>query len=313
MVPKPAGKTISGIQRNGVAVGSVSKTIKGQDYAVFAGLAGNYVISFGADAQAPTLYSTLPASGAANVAIATTVRGTFSEAMDPTTITAATFQLAGPGGALVPASVAYETTTNTAVLTPSSALAAGTTYSATVLGGGGGVKDTAGNSLASNYSWSFTTGAGQSGGIIGYNGNGPAIDYVSDSQGSYINLSRFQASANLNVPAIYARVLAITGAYKCAIYSDNNGTPAALLKGSVEVSNPSTGWQTFTLSSPQAITAGQYYWLAIWSSVRGTSAGIYMEATGGTTRWSGALTYGGWPNPVSTTGGASYKYCIYAQ
>ncbi|MBI5578298.1 MAG: hypothetical protein HY895_04025, partial [Deltaproteobacteria bacterium] len=46
MLPKPSGKSISGIQRDGVSVGSVSKVVKGQDYAVFTATAGNYVVTF---------------------------------------------------------------------------------------------------------------------------------------------------------------------------------------------------------------------------------------------------------------------------
>jgi hypothetical protein len=49
MVPKPSGKSISGILRNGVTVGYVSKVVKGQDYAVFPAIAGNYVVTFSGD------------------------------------------------------------------------------------------------------------------------------------------------------------------------------------------------------------------------------------------------------------------------
>ena len=45
----------------------------------------------------------------------------------------------------------------TAVLTPSSSLAGGTIHTATVVGGSAGVKDLAGNALASNVTFSFTT------------------------------------------------------------------------------------------------------------------------------------------------------------
>ena len=42
---------------------------------------------------------------------------------------------------------------------PQSALAYGATYTATVKGGSGGVTDVAGNALAADVSWSFTTEA----------------------------------------------------------------------------------------------------------------------------------------------------------
>ena len=49
MVPKPSGKSISGIRRDGVAVGYDSKVVKGQDYAVFPAITGNYVVTFTGD------------------------------------------------------------------------------------------------------------------------------------------------------------------------------------------------------------------------------------------------------------------------
>ena len=49
---------------------------------------------------------------------------------------------------------------STATLTPSAALEASTSYTATVKGGASGVKDLAGNALAADSSWSFTTGTG---------------------------------------------------------------------------------------------------------------------------------------------------------
>jgi hypothetical protein len=57
----------------------------------------------------------------------------------------------------VSATVAYDPTTKTATLTPGAALEAGVTYTATVMGGSGGVKDVAGNALAADTTRSFTT------------------------------------------------------------------------------------------------------------------------------------------------------------
>ena len=164
-----------------------------------------------------------------------------------------------------------------------------------------------------NHTISASFTASTTGGIIGYNGAGTQTDTISDTRGSYIHATRFLANANLSVTTIKAKVLSITGKYKCAIYSDNGGRPQNLLKESSEVTNPATGWQTFNLTSAQSIQNGTYYWLAIWSSLRSTSAGIYCDATGATTRWTNARTYGVWPSPVTTTGGNSYRFCIYAE
>jgi hypothetical protein len=80
--------------------------------------------------------------------------------MDPTTITTSTFQLRNNAtSALVPATVAFDTASFIATLTPNSPLAASTVYNASVTGGSAGVKDLTGNPLAANFNWSFTTGA----------------------------------------------------------------------------------------------------------------------------------------------------------
>src|SRR5439155_25334134 len=111
------------------------------------------------DTTPPTVTSVTPASGATGVNTSTTVTATFSEAMNASTITTGTFVLRN-GASVVTSTVSYNSNTNVATLTPSAALAASTTYTATITGGASGVKDVSGNALASNFVWSFTTGAG---------------------------------------------------------------------------------------------------------------------------------------------------------
>lgn len=121
-------------------------------------LASNFVWTFttGAnpDTVAPTVTSTDPANNATGVALNKKIAATFSEAMDPLTITTANVALTSPGPVSVSGSVAYVGTTLT--FTPNSLLAPNTTFTATI---GTGVKDLAGNSLASAKVWTFTTGA----------------------------------------------------------------------------------------------------------------------------------------------------------
>ena len=123
-------------------------------------LVTNYVWTFttGAapDTTPPTVVSTIPVSAATGVPINQAVSATFSKAMDPLTLTTATFQLTGPGGSLIAGTVAYDPTNFIATLTPSASLTDNTTYTATVTTG---ETDLAGNALASNYVWTFTTAA----------------------------------------------------------------------------------------------------------------------------------------------------------
>ncbi|MFC0485625.1 CBM96 family carbohydrate-binding protein [Pseudarthrobacter scleromae] len=115
------------------------------------------------DTAAPTVTGTSPADGATGTAVSTNVTATFSEAMNTSTITSDTFTLK-TGTTAVSAAVTYSGTGNTATLNPGTDLAAGTTYTATVKGGSTGVKDAAGNALASDKTWSFTTAAASGGG-----------------------------------------------------------------------------------------------------------------------------------------------------
>jgi hypothetical protein len=108
------------------------------------------------DTTPPTVSSVVPADGATNVQGRGAVSATFSEAINPTTVTASSFTVHDASGNAVAATVSSSGSTVT--LTPSAPLAGRTTYTATLAGGSGGIEDLAGNSLAADDAWSFTTG-----------------------------------------------------------------------------------------------------------------------------------------------------------
>ena len=113
-----------------------------------------------ADTTPPTVATVTPQAQAAGVALTSNIEATFSEAMDPTTISGSTFTLTKQGATTpVAAALSYDSATKKATLDPSTNLQTGATYTATVKGGSGGVKDLAGNPLAQNKTWSFTTSA----------------------------------------------------------------------------------------------------------------------------------------------------------
>ncbi|TXT38462.1 MAG: hypothetical protein FD135_2858, partial [Comamonadaceae bacterium] len=117
-------------------------------------MAVDYVWSWttaAADTTAPLVTLVNPADLATGVATSTAVNASFNEAMDPLTLNNANFTLAGVAG-----SVSFNTLSKIATFTPNAALTAGTTYTATV---STGVADLAGNKLAVNKVWSFTTAA----------------------------------------------------------------------------------------------------------------------------------------------------------
>jgi hypothetical protein len=114
-----------------------------------------------ADVLAPTVLNSNPVNTALGVCVNKTISATFSEPMDPLTITSATFTLAVTAGAPVPGVIAYDAQTRIATFNPGADLTGtpATNYTATLRGGSTGVKDLAGNALATDSVTQFTTNA----------------------------------------------------------------------------------------------------------------------------------------------------------
>ncbi len=133
-----------------------------------------YVWRFGTgvvpDTTRPMISLTVPATSSPGpttaVATNTAITALFTEDMAPTSISSTSFTLTCAAPCVSPAgSVSYVVGNRTAIFTPVAALAANTTYTATVTTA---ATDLAGNALAgnqaalpaaSNYLWSFTTAA----------------------------------------------------------------------------------------------------------------------------------------------------------
>ncbi|MCW5920770.1 MAG: DUF4082 domain-containing protein [Saprospiraceae bacterium] len=115
----------------------------------------------GPDETPPTVSSTVPGAGASGVNINANVSATFNEAIDPATVNSNTVELLDPSNMSVPATISYNVGTRTAIIDPISALEYSTTYTARIVGGGTDprIKDLAGNALAADYTWTFTTSA----------------------------------------------------------------------------------------------------------------------------------------------------------
>jgi hypothetical protein len=99
----------------------------------------------------PTVISAVPANGSIGVVVSSPVSLTFSEPVDPTTFTSSTFTLYS---GVTPVSGTVSVSGAIATFTPSIPLATNTSYTATV---SGNVRDLSGNTLGSNYSWTFQT------------------------------------------------------------------------------------------------------------------------------------------------------------
>ena len=124
-------------------------------------LASAYVWSFttgaAVDSTPPTVMTSNPANGAVGVCLSQSVSVTFSEPMDPSTITAATFNVSNPSNVVVPGVITYDTLSNTATFTVTNppGFVASTLYTSRVTTG---ATDLAGNALMTANTVSFTTG-----------------------------------------------------------------------------------------------------------------------------------------------------------
>jgi hypothetical protein len=135
-------------------------------------------VAWAADGIPPTVVEpTVPPNGATNVALDAKIKVKFSEAMKDRSINTTNIYLVVGNCGLtcgeqprVPVTVDYvdEITPVRAVLKPAEPLLANTVYTVVVEGTGDGdkkaVKDASGTPLASDYTFSFTTGTTSSGG-----------------------------------------------------------------------------------------------------------------------------------------------------
>ena len=122
-------------------------------------LANNFVWTFTTASIAcvpPTVVSVAPPNLAVGICPNTLIVATFNQAMNPATINTTTFTLTSPGTppVAVTGAVVYNPAIYAATFTPTSPLALNTLYTATITTG---AQDLAGDSLAANFVWTFTT------------------------------------------------------------------------------------------------------------------------------------------------------------
>jgi hypothetical protein len=136
---------------SGVADGSHTYTAKATDAAGNVSAASN-ARTLTVDTTAPSVNNVFPGDTATGVAPNTNVTATFSEAMNAGTFSDQSFTLS-KAGSPVSAQVTYDQTSRTATLDPDVDLQAGATYDAKITTS---VKDSTGNALVQEETWSFT-------------------------------------------------------------------------------------------------------------------------------------------------------------
>ncbi|MFK0733243.1 MAG: DUF4082 domain-containing protein [Gloeotrichia echinulata GP01] len=302
MLPMRSGNlTLSSMTVNGSSVSYTTDVIKGIEYAFFPGNSGSYVATYTGDTTPPTVTSTSPSSNATDVSTVASITATFSEAIDSTTINTTNFQLVNSSSASIPATVTYNVNNRTATLTPSSALATSTTYTATIKGGVTGVKDVAGNALAADSAWSFTISANQPLQSIWNDSVTPTNPSASDTAAVELGV-KFRS----NVNGFIAGVRFYKGASNTGTHIGNLWSSTGQQLATATFTNETaSGWQTVNFANPVQITANSVYVASYYAPVgryaadlgyfanSGVSNGVLNLLRDGESGGNGVFKYGG--------------------
>ena len=259
------------------------------------------------DTTPPTVTSTNPATGATGVPTTTTVSGTLSEPVQSGTTGLAVTSAGGP----VAGTTLFNAGTQTITFIPSTALTAGTTYTATI----SGARDTAGNTMAP-YSWTFTTAT--AGGsacpcTIWPNTALPATASVNDNSAVEVGV-RFRSSTAGYITGLrFYKGTGNTGTHTGSIWTN----AGARLGGVTFTGESGSGWQTATLAGPVPVAANTTY-VASYHTDTGfysatanglaaaTARGPLTALANGTDGGNGVYRYGATGFPSSTYQATNY-------
>jgi hypothetical protein len=223
--------------------------------------------------------------------------------MSAATIGSATFELRDASNALVARTVTYDSTRRVATLQPSVPLAPLVTYTAIVKSGAGGVKDVAANPLASNYSWTFTTGAA-TGLVASYSFEESAGTSVIDRSGN--NNSGILTAAS-RTPGKFGSGLSLDGMSARMTVADSSSLD---LRGGMTLEAwvlPTTlsAWRTVILKE----TTGELVY-ALYASDGTHPATVATVATKSYSRGAGTLTANRWTHLAATYDGATLSLFV---
>jgi Ice-binding-like/Bacterial Ig-like domain len=216
--------------------------------------AGAQVWSFttgaAADTTAPAVTAVSPADGSTGICLGRTASATFSEPMDTATVTDGSFGVTA-GGTAVAGNVSYDAPTRVATFTPSNAagFAPSTALVVTVRSGATGVRDLAGNPLAADLVWNFTTGTAA---CVASNFNlGTAAAYGAFGGGAGVTNQGINTVVGGNIGTTAACTL-VTGLHDAANVYTETPLNVGVVNGSIQCGPPAPGTTTSLAVATQA-------------------------------------------------------------
>ncbi|KPM57829.1 hypothetical protein CcI49_24070 [Frankia sp. CcI49] len=257
------------------------------------------------DSVPPVVAGVTPAPGATNVAAGTPITATFSEAVQPSTISMVVKDAANN---TVAGTVSYDAPTQTAKFTPTASLVTSASYTATV----SGAKDLFDNPLDGPQTWSFTM-APPSCPCTMFGSTTPA-QIAGDSQAIEVGM-KFRVDQPGYISGVrFYKSTGNTGTHLGSLWSAT-GTRLAT---AVFTGETASGWQTVTFASPVAVTPGTTYVVSYHSNTGyyaatanyftnpPVSASPMVVMANGADGPNGVYAYGGTAFPTNTYLSANY-------
>ena len=216
------------------------------------------------DTTPPVVTNRTPLSGATSVSTAIKPKVTFSRAITESTLQ---FTLKDAANATVPGTVTYDATSRTATYSPTTALARGAQYTASVQASSG-----YGVPMAAPDTWSFTTALtdpqpGSCPCSVWTDDTVPETVTVNDTQSVELGM-KFKADVDGEIAGVkFYKGPSNLGTHTGSVWTENG----ALLGTATFAGESSTGWQTVTFSTPVSVTAGTPYIVSYRAPVGGYS------------------------------------------
>lgn len=143
----------------------------------------------------------------------------------------------------------------------------------------------------------------------------PSDDGGSDTNTDYIQASVFNSGTGGTIDSIrvcFTTMDPTDNGFKVAVYSDNAGSPGALLSAaSPPIATGAVGWSTGSLGTTVTLAPNTNYWLAHTTQVGVTTR--YCRQDGGTTKYQGSFPWGtNFPANYNTTDITSTTIAAYA-
>jgi hypothetical protein len=219
----------------------------------------------GPDTQPPNVATTSPAAAATAVKLDAGISATFDEPVATASVQFAVKQ----GTTTVPGTVAMNADRTVATFTPSAALTAATTYTATVK-----ATDDTGNVMPVAYSWSFTTGTPRPTGCPCMIFDGFSLpDNLNTNDASAIELGtkvRFDSKGFVTGVRFY-KGSQNTGTHTGSLWT----TAGTRLATGTFTGESASGWQTLTFATPVQVAANTTYVVSYH-----TNTGFYSSSAG---------------------------------